>query len=57
MLHVGLDLCRRRLDYLALTENGERLETGAAPPDVDGLRGLAAASPATASRFAPRSSR
>src|SRR5215207_3302904 len=42
MLHVGLDLSRRRLDYLALGEDGERLETGAAPPDVDGLRGLAA---------------
>ena len=41
MLHVGLDLSRRRLDYLALTEAGERLETGAAPPDADGLRGLA----------------
>jgi Transposase len=42
MLHVGLDLSRRRLDYLALTEVGERLDTGAAPPDADGLRGLAA---------------
>src|SRR5215203_3404662 len=41
MLHVGLDLSRRRLDYLALTENGDRAEVGAAPPDVDGLRGLA----------------
>jgi transposase len=33
---------RRRLDYLALTEDGERAEVGAAPPDADGLRGLAA---------------
>jgi transposase len=41
MLHVGLDLSRRRLDYLALTEDGDRAEVGAAPPDVDGLRGLA----------------
>ena len=41
MLHVGLDLSRRRLDYLALTEDGTNLEVGAAPPDADGLRGLA----------------
>src|SRR5436190_7804262 len=41
MLHVGLDLSRRRLDYLALTEDGNRAEVGAAPPDADGLRGLA----------------
>ena len=42
MLHVGLDLSRRRLDYLALAADGARIETGAAPPDADGLRGLAA---------------
>jgi transposase len=42
MLHVGLDLSRRRLDYLALTDSGDRAEAGAAPPDADGLRGLAA---------------
>ena len=41
MLHVGLDLCRRRLDYIALGEDGTRVDVGAAPPDVDGLRGLA----------------
>src|SRR5216117_1381757 len=41
MLHVGLDLSRRRLDYLALTEDGIHLDVGAAPPDADGLRGLA----------------
>jgi len=41
MLHVGLDLSRRRLDYLALADNGERVDAGAAPPDADGLRGLA----------------
>jgi len=57
MLHVGLDLSRRRLDYLALTEAGERLETGAAPPDADGCEGSPVASPATASRFARRSNR
>jgi transposase len=42
MLHVGLDLSRRRLDYDLICEDGSRLERGAAPPDADGLRGLAA---------------
>jgi transposase len=41
MLHVGLDLSRRRLDYLALTDDAIHLDVGAAPPDADGLRGLA----------------
>jgi transposase len=41
MLHAGLDLCRRRLDYCLLDERGERVEAGAAPPDGDGLRGFA----------------
>lgn len=40
MLHAGLDLSRRRLDYCLLTESGEHLEAGAAPPDGDGLRGF-----------------
>ena len=39
MLHVGLDLSRRRLDYCLLDEGGERVEPAAAPPDGDGLRG------------------
>jgi transposase len=38
MLHVGLDLSRRRLDYIALAEDGTDVEVGAAPPDADGLR-------------------
>jgi transposase len=42
MLHVGLDLSRRRLDYCLLDEDGDRLELAAAPPDGDGLHGLAA---------------
>jgi len=42
MLHVGLDLSRRRLDFHLLDEQGETVEVGAAPPDVDGLLGLAA---------------
>jgi transposase len=41
MLHVGLDLSRRRLDYTALAEDGAHVDVGAAPPDADGLRGLA----------------
>ena len=41
MLHVGLDLSRRRLDFDLLCEDGSRLESGAVPPDADGLRGLA----------------
>ena len=40
-MHVGLDRSRRRLDYIALTEDGTDVDVGAAPPDADGLRGLA----------------
>jgi transposase len=42
MLHVGLDLSRRRLDYRALAQDGSDVDQGAAPPDSDGLRALAA---------------
>ena len=38
MLHVGLDLSRRRLDYHLVDESGGTVEVGAAPPDADGLR-------------------
>jgi hypothetical protein len=41
MLHAGLDLSRKRLDFHLLDERGETVEVGAAPPDADGLRGLA----------------
>jgi transposase len=41
MLHAGLDLSRRRLDFHLLDERGETVELGSAPPDGDGLRGLA----------------
>ena len=44
MLHAGLDLSRKRLDYCLVGEGGERVEVGAAPPDLDGLRGSLAAS-------------
>ncbi len=40
MLHAGLDLSRRRLDYCLLDERGDRVEAGATPPDGDGLRGF-----------------
>jgi transposase len=40
MLHAGLDLCRRRLDYCLLGGDGERVETGAVAPDADALAGL-----------------
>ena len=41
MLYAGLDLSRKRLDFCLLDQLGERVEVGAAPPDADGLRGLA----------------
>jgi transposase len=41
MLHAGLDLSRRRLDFHLLDQEGETVEVGAAAPDGDGLRGLA----------------
>jgi transposase len=41
MLHAGLDLSRRRLDFCLLDEAGERVWEGATPPDVDGLDGFA----------------
>ena len=41
MLHAGLDLSRKRLDYCLLADSGERVEVGVAAPDGDGLAGLA----------------
>jgi transposase len=40
MLYAGLDLSRKRLDFHLLNGDGETVEIGAAPPDVDGLRTL-----------------
>jgi transposase len=37
MLHAGLDLSRRRLDFCLLGEGGEAVEVGAVAPDGDGL--------------------
>jgi transposase len=41
MLYAGLDLSRKRVDVCLLDEEGERVAVTAAPPDADGLRGLA----------------
>ncbi|HOT24151.1 MAG TPA: hypothetical protein PLK79_06930 [Thermoleophilia bacterium] len=41
MLYAGLDLSRKRVDVCLLDEQGERVAVTAAPPDGDGLRGLA----------------
>jgi transposase len=41
MLHAGLDLSRRRLDVCLLDEQGATVQRITAPPDADGLRGLA----------------
>jgi transposase len=40
MLHAGLDLSRRRLDYCLLDEDGGRVEVGAVAADGDALVGL-----------------
>ncbi len=40
MLHVGLDLSRKRLDFHVLASDGTRIAAGAAPPDADGLASL-----------------
>jgi transposase len=41
VLHAGLDLSRRRLDFCLLEGGGGRVWEGAVPPDADGLDGLA----------------
>jgi transposase len=41
MLHAGLDLSRKRLDFHLLAGDGATVESGAAPPDREGLRALA----------------
>jgi len=41
MLHLGLDLSRRRIDVCVLDDAGELVTTTSCPPDVDGLRVLA----------------
>ena len=41
VLHGGLDLSRRRLDYCLLAESGVAVEVAAVTPDAGGLVGLA----------------
>jgi transposase len=41
MLHAGLDLSRKRLDYCLVGADGRPLETGVAAPDADGLDAFA----------------
>ena len=41
MLHVGLDLSRRRIDVCVMDESGEVVTEFGSPPDADGLRVLA----------------
>src|SRR5918995_2218939 len=41
VLHAGLDLSRRRLDFCLLDEIGARVQVGRAAPDGDGLEGFA----------------
>jgi transposase len=41
MLYAGLDLSRQRVDVHLMNEAGQPVQVTAAPPDVDGLRGLA----------------
>lgn len=40
MLHVGLDLSRKRVDVCVISSEGELLEHFRAPCDRDGLYGL-----------------
>src|SRR6266540_1606144 len=41
MLYAGLDLSRHRLDVHLMNQAGEPVQITTAPPDADGLRGLA----------------
>jgi transposase len=41
MLYVGGDLSRKRIDWQAVWPEGSECAAGAAPPDRDGLAGLA----------------
>ncbi|MGZ4332224.1 MAG: hypothetical protein ACXVXL_30025, partial [Solirubrobacteraceae bacterium] len=41
VLHVGLDLSRKRVDVCLISSEGELVDQFAAPADRDGLHGLA----------------
>ena len=57
MLHVGLDLSRRRVDVCLISSEGELVEHFRAPADRDGLYGLTGGWRCTTSRCAGWSSR
>ena len=57
MLHVGLDLSRRRVDVCLISSEGELVEHFRAPADRDGLYGLTRGSRCMTSRCAGWSSR
>jgi transposase len=40
MLHIGLDLSRKKLDVCVLDDDGTQLKSTLCPPDADGLRQL-----------------
>ena len=40
MLHIGLDLSRRRVDVCLISDRGELVDHFRAPADRDGLYGL-----------------
>jgi hypothetical protein len=54
MLYAGLDLSRKRLDFCLLDRAGDRVEVGAAPPDVTGWRRSRGASMGRSSRRSSR---
>ena len=47
MLHVGLDLGRRKVDVCLLSGQGEHLDQLAVPPEGDALRSLPRSLPST----------
>jgi hypothetical protein len=52
MLHVGLDLSRRRVDVCLISDRGELVDHFPVPVDRDGLYGRRAVSTSMASRCA-----
>ena len=52
MLHVGLDLSRKRIDVCLISDQGELIDRFTAIPDRDGLHGLPAGWRCMASRSA-----
>jgi hypothetical protein len=48
MLHVGLDLSRKRVDVHVMNDVGETVDAWAVLPDRDGLRALVGRRPTAA---------